>query len=191
MTQVTSSHMHICWWISNLQQDVPSSSSIGAPIWEIAWIEDIYIPRILGASLNTPWVTAACTSTEFICVAQEVTDVWPQSISFQKTSCLKYSISIETTPTTPTSGSGTFWCMYAEDGDKSYFPHHSVLISEFSAHLEQVLRRISLSGQSFLSTLNITIPGARLGQEEQTTSLLRLNIPIVYAMSALIQRACS
>ena len=75
--------------------------------------------------------------------------------------------------------------MYAKDGDKSYLRHHSVSISEFSARPEIVSARISASGPTFLSLLNIAIPGEALGQEKQTMSLLRFIISIVYAMSAL------
>ena len=81
--------------------------------------------------------------------------------------------------------------MYATDGDKSFLRHHSASASEFSAHPELASGRISVYGQPFLSLSNIAMLGETLSQEKKATSLLHLNIPIVYMMSTLTLRAHS
>src|SRR5580698_2902215 len=100
---------------------------------------------------------------------------------------LKYLISIEVTMTMPVAlyGNGTYLCMYVKDGDRLYLHHHIVSTSKFSAHTELLSRRISASGQSFLSSLIITIPGVALLLMTKTMSLLHLSAPIMYVMSGL------
>ena len=87
-----------------------------------------------------------------------------QSAYSQTTSYLKYLTSIERVATivmrTPFAlyGNGTYWRMYAKDGDESYLRHHTVSISKFSAHMELLLGRIWVSGQPFPSLLIIVVP---------------------------------
>jgi hypothetical protein len=62
------------------------------------------------------------------------------------------------TRTLALNGVGTYWRTYVEDGEKSYWTHHTVSLSEFSAHTELPLGRISVSGQPFLLMFS-SIPG--------------------------------
>jgi hypothetical protein len=78
-------------------------------------------------------------------------------------------------------GIGTFWCMCAKSGDKSYLPHHSVSIYEFSAHTELLSGRIWIFGQPFLFILNIS---PRLKVLMKTISLLPSSTLIVSVLSA-------
>src|ERR1700761_8834150 len=110
-----------------------------------------------------------------------------QSACFQIMHYLKYLISIEITTTTPLAlyGNGTYLCMYAKDGDILYLHHHTVSISKFSAHSELLSGRILASGQSFLLSLIITIPGAALHLMMKTMLLLHSSTLIKYVMSGL------
>ncbi len=109
-----------------------------------------------------------------------------QSARSQTMSCLKYLTSVERLSGTTVSldGSGTYLCTYVEDGDKLYLSHHTVSISEFSAHTELLSGRIWVSGhQPFLSLLVMAVPGMALGRMMRTMSLLHLSTLIVYAIS--------
>src|SRR6266702_5229983 len=111
--------------------------------------------------------------------------MYQQSTRSQTMSCLKYLTAIEAIhiPTIPAYGNGTCWCMYAKDGDKSYLRHHTVSISEFSAHTTLLSGRMLASGQPFLSLLIIVMLGAALRLTMKTMSLLHSSTPIVYVLS--------
>src|SRR6266702_5078905 len=106
-------------------------------------------------------------------------------------SYLKYLISIERITTTPVTYSvnGNYLCTYVKNGDKSYSHHHTVSISKFSTHTEFLSRRISVSGQPFLSLLIIPVPSLALRQRMKTISLLHSSTPIVYVLSGLARLA--
>src|SRR6266702_1874729 len=104
----------------------------------------------------------------------------------QTMSCLKYlttSDPILKSAMFP-SGSGTYWCMYATGGGKSFLHHHSVLISDFSAHTKHLSGRVWVSGQLYLSSLTMTVGGTS-NLTAKTMSLLHWNTPVVYASSSL------
>ncbi|KAH9065042.1 hypothetical protein EDB87DRAFT_1187070 [Lactarius vividus] len=82
-----------------------------------------------------------------------VADMQEQSMCSQIMSCWKYLTSAAriTTPFVIKSyGNGTYWRVYAKDGDKSYLSHHTVSISKYSAPSALLSGRISISGQPFL-----------------------------------------
>ena len=58
--------------------------------------------------------------------------------------CLIYLTSVDRITMPPFSfhGHGTYWFMYAKDGDQSYSRLHSVSISEFSAETELLSARV-------------------------------------------------
>ncbi|KAH9064999.1 hypothetical protein EDB87DRAFT_1182836 [Lactarius vividus] len=116
-----------------------------------------------------------------------VVGTYQQSIRSQTTSCLKYLISIEASHilTIPAYGNGTYWCMCAKGGDISYLHHHTVSISEFSAHTTLPSGRILASGQSFLSSLIIAMLGAALRLVMKIMLLLLLSNLAVYVPSGL------
>ena len=107
------------------------------------------------------------------------------------TSCLKYLISIDRANTTPFTniqcgkyGTGTYWYMYAIDGDKPSLHLRAVSISKSSAHLELLSGSVCVSGQPFLSSwITITIPAFHLVMK--TMSSLHSSISIVSVVSGL------
>src|ERR1700761_6593569 len=86
-----------------------------------------------------------------------------RSMCFQTMSCSRYFTSVERMPILTgiclnmSYGNGTYWCMCAKGGDISRLHHHSVSISEFSAHRALLLGRVWISGQSFFRLLLDTI----------------------------------
>ena len=81
-----------------------------------------------------------------------------RSACSQTISCLRYLISVGSlrVTTTPfiTSGDGTYWRRYAEDGDKSYLRLHAVSNSYSFARTKLLSGNIWISGQPFLSLCN-------------------------------------
>jgi hypothetical protein len=128
-------------------------------------------------------------------VQTTMADMRQQSTRSQMTSCLTYSISVErmktSTPFTVLgngnqdgnhlgNGNGTYWRMYAIDGDKLYLHHHVVSISAFPAHAVLPSRKIWVSGQTFLSMWMMdATPTLRM----KPTSLLHSGTSTVCIMS--------
>lgn len=86
---------------------------------------------------------------------------------------------------------GTPWCMYVEDGDKSYSSHHTDSISEFSANLEVLSGRICAYGQHYLSLSSTPTWRRALHRATRTMPLLPSRNTIAYVLSRLKQRARS
>ena len=133
-----------------------------------------------GASFSNPWYL----QQELTFVAQVgVSDIKRQLACSQTMSCSKYLIPVKLIPTSTSTtlhGNGTYWRMYAEGGDKSYLSHHTVSISQFSAHTKLLSGRISVSGQPFPLLFLAAISIQALGQKVKTTSLPHLGTPVVY-----------
>jgi hypothetical protein len=112
-----------------------------------------------------------------------------QSIYLQMTSCLKYlasslgfqvAIVLAATP----YGNGTDSCMSVEDGDKSYFHHHSVSTCNFSALIEHLYGNVWVAGQPSLLSLTMAISGTKiLLLRMSLTFLLHSSNAIVCAIS--------
>ena len=109
-------------------------------------------------------------------------DTQKQSTFSQTMSCSKYLTNVNRIMTTPFAlcGNGSYWHTYAENGDKSYLLHHSVSISKYSARAKLWSRRNLISGQLFLSVLNIATMGKAKRQKGKATLLLHLPFLIVY-----------
>ena len=114
-----------------------------------------------------------------------------QSTGSQTMSCLKYLMYGEVSQAFSQLRNGIPWCMYAEDGDKSYSSHHTDSISEFSANLEVLSGRICVYGRPYLSLSNIPTWREALHRATKTMSLLPSRNTIVYVLSRLKQRARS
>ena len=82
----------------------------------------------------TPWRVQRILT---LCDTQQgtLTDRRRQSAFSQKTSCLKYFVSIKRITTNLSlSGNGIYLCKSVEDGDKSFSHHHSASTCELFVH---------------------------------------------------------